>query len=324
MSRANNNTPQTSKNSFRELQQQIEDFRQKRDDLNKKTKDFITKLQTIDTEIDNYLNLAKDDYKKKRDYWNSKVGKLKSKKNEYKEILDKFVDQKKEILKKSKKGKDPKKYVSIKQIDKKIENLERRIEIENLDILEENAMVDEIRDLTIVKQTFLAEQPDNDLGKIERKIQIVKINLNKIYEQLTKWSKRSQDYHSKMLQNYQAVNELREEKKALEEKLIENKKAADAYHEKFLSVMNKRKKESKGYQSNYSSKKPRYNKRPYSARNRALEKLKQEKQKEAEKRDHRMLGQKLDLFSFDEEVGAGLILWHPKGTVLKNVIEELP
>ena len=46
------------------------------------------------------------------------------------------------------------------------------------------------------------------------------------------------------------------------------------------------------------------------------------KQAEAEKRDHRLLGQKLDLFSVDEEVGPGLILWHPKGTILKNTIEE--
>ncbi len=95
MSKANANIPQTSKNSFKELQLQIEEFRQKRDDLNKKTKDFINKLQTIDTEIDNNLNLAKQDYKKKRDYWNNKVKKLKDKKNEYKEILDKFLEEKK-------------------------------------------------------------------------------------------------------------------------------------------------------------------------------------------------------------------------------------
>jgi threonyl-tRNA synthetase len=43
---------------------------------------------------------------------------------------------------------------------------------------------------------------------------------------------------------------------------------------------------------------------------------------EAEKRDHRILGQKLDLFSIDEEVGPGLILWHPKGTILKGIIEN--
>ena len=46
------------------------------------------------------------------------------------------------------------------------------------------------------------------------------------------------------------------------------------------------------------------------------------KQAEAEKRDHRLLGQKLDLFSVDEEVGPGLILWHPKGAMLCQIIED--
>jgi threonyl-tRNA synthetase len=46
------------------------------------------------------------------------------------------------------------------------------------------------------------------------------------------------------------------------------------------------------------------------------------KEKKAEERDHRLLGQKLELFSFDEEVGAGLPLWHPKGAVLRKMIED--
>lgn len=47
-----------------------------------------------------------------------------------------------------------------------------------------------------------------------------------------------------------------------------------------------------------------------------------ERQETAEKRDHRILGQKLELFSFDEEVGAGLPLWHPKGAILRKIIED--
>ena len=43
---------------------------------------------------------------------------------------------------------------------------------------------------------------------------------------------------------------------------------------------------------------------------------------EAEKRDHRILGQKLELFMFDEEVGAGLPLWMPKGAILRHIIEN--
>jgi threonyl-tRNA synthetase len=42
---------------------------------------------------------------------------------------------------------------------------------------------------------------------------------------------------------------------------------------------------------------------------------------EARKRDHRRLGQELDLFSTDQRVGPGLILWHPRGAVIRNEIE---
>jgi len=43
---------------------------------------------------------------------------------------------------------------------------------------------------------------------------------------------------------------------------------------------------------------------------------------EAEKRDHRKLGKKFDLFHIDETVGLGLPLWHPKGAILWRVIED--
>ena len=44
---------------------------------------------------------------------------------------------------------------------------------------------------------------------------------------------------------------------------------------------------------------------------------------EAKKRDHRKLGKQLKLFSFDEEVGPGLPLWHPNGTILIEELESL-
>ena len=43
---------------------------------------------------------------------------------------------------------------------------------------------------------------------------------------------------------------------------------------------------------------------------------------EAKKRDHRKLGKQLDLFSIVEEAGAGLVIWHPKGAMLRYLIEE--
>ena len=47
-----------------------------------------------------------------------------------------------------------------------------------------------------------------------------------------------------------------------------------------------------------------------------------QKEVEAEKRDHRILGQKMELFMFDEEVGQGLPIWLPKGAVLRKIIEN--
>jgi threonyl-tRNA synthetase len=47
-----------------------------------------------------------------------------------------------------------------------------------------------------------------------------------------------------------------------------------------------------------------------------------ERLEEAKRRDHRALGQALDLFSVDQRVGAGLILWHPKGAIVRGEIEQ--
>ena len=43
---------------------------------------------------------------------------------------------------------------------------------------------------------------------------------------------------------------------------------------------------------------------------------------EAERRDHRRLGRELDLFSVHDEIGPGLIVWHPKGGVLRTIVEN--
>ena len=47
-----------------------------------------------------------------------------------------------------------------------------------------------------------------------------------------------------------------------------------------------------------------------------------ERLEEARKRDHRKLGTELDLFSFPQELGSGLAVWHPKGALVRTVIED--
>lgn len=46
------------------------------------------------------------------------------------------------------------------------------------------------------------------------------------------------------------------------------------------------------------------------------------KLEEMKKRDHRKLGRELDLFSIQEEIGPGLVLWHPKGARMRRLIED--
>ncbi|MGA1864863.1 MAG: threonine--tRNA ligase, partial [bacterium] len=46
------------------------------------------------------------------------------------------------------------------------------------------------------------------------------------------------------------------------------------------------------------------------------------KLEEAKKRDHRKLGRELDLFSLSDEVGAGMVIYHPKGALLRMLIED--
>ncbi|NLN63191.1 MAG: threonine--tRNA ligase [Myxococcales bacterium] len=43
---------------------------------------------------------------------------------------------------------------------------------------------------------------------------------------------------------------------------------------------------------------------------------------EAKKRDHRKLGKELSLFSIDEQIGGGLVLWHPRGALVRTILED--
>src|SRR5205823_3390478 len=43
---------------------------------------------------------------------------------------------------------------------------------------------------------------------------------------------------------------------------------------------------------------------------------------EAKRRDHRRVGKDLDLFSIEDEVGGGLVLWHPRGARIRLLVED--
>ena len=284
--------------SFKDLQGKIEDLKQKRDDLNQKTKEYINKLQEIESEIIEALKTAKDKYKPKRDYWNKKVKALKDKKIEYKNLLENFTEEKKKIQKKEKIEDSSKRFGTVKQIERKIENYERMIETETLKMNQENDIIDKIKELEGQKKQLVDEQQNTGLFVIERKIEIVKINLNKIYEQLNKWSKKSQDYHNKIQETYQKANELKEAKKRMEEDLIENKKSADKYHNQYLESISKKSQISKKKRSSYKKKsgggRIKKERKVFDKNQELMDKLKQDKLAVAIEKQK--AGKKLNLF----------------------------
>ncbi len=46
------------------------------------------------------------------------------------------------------------------------------------------------------------------------------------------------------------------------------------------------------------------------------------RREEAVRRDHRRIGREMDLFSIEEDIGPGLVLWHPRGAIIRKVIED--
>jgi hypothetical protein len=98
-----------------------------------------------------------------------------------------------------------------------------------------------------------------------------------------------------MQESYQIINDLKEKKKRIEEELIDNKKSADIFHDKFLGLMNQKKKFSKGKkQYKSSSKKSKKYHNANNQRNEDLEKLKQDKLATA--LEKQKAGKKLNLF----------------------------
>jgi len=51
-------------------------------------------------------------------------------------------------------------------------------------------------------------------------------------------------------------------------------------------------------------------------------KVYKKRMEEAKRRDHRTVGKKLDLFSIQEDAGGGLVFWHPKGAIIRRLVED--
>ncbi len=175
---------------------------------------------------------------------------------------------------------------------------------------------------------FDFEEPisDKDLGKIEQKMRELVKKWNG-FEKKDVSKKEALEQYKKNEYKTELINEFSEEGKDLTTYTagnftdlckgghIENPKE-ELKHFKLLSIAGAY------WRGNEKNKMlTRIYGTAFPTKNELEEYLKQ--QEEAKLRDHRKLGQELDLFFIDEAVGKGLIMWLPKGTIVRNEIEKL-
>jgi len=231
---------------FNSLLQKIEVVKRKRNELNKKVKEYISSFQIIETELVDSFLTARELYNKRWKYCNKKIKTLKKKKIEYEYLLDSLLEEK-EILQNPRtnsKGLELKESVnnSIKQINYKIRNLEKRIKSELLNINEENELIEKISRLNKKKKELILELQRCELYKNQRKIEFIDIKLKINFEQLNKWVIKRRCSHEVLLDLFQKVYKLNNNKKKMERELSDNKRAAEHYFNQFSKTLIRNKK----------------------------------------------------------------------------------
>ena len=237
-----------------DAQKEIKELVHKRNQLNNKIKRYIKSFQMAEYEIYKSLFNAKEYYNKKRSYSAKKIRKLRRKVIEYEDILDFFITERNR-LKKPDLNPNLLNLVkcldnSIKDINYRIKNFNEKITNHILSIEEEIYIIEKISKLAKKKQKRakllselkkikITELQTTDYYKADSRIQLFEAMLKEINRDLMKWSNKRKNYHKKMLALYREAKEFRNFKKEMENKLKENKDAADHYYQHYLEIMNR-------------------------------------------------------------------------------------
>ncbi|MHA1478755.1 MAG: hypothetical protein ACTSPU_11195 [Promethearchaeota archaeon] len=236
-----------------DAQKEIKELGHKRNQLNNKIKRYIKSFQMAEYEIYKSLFNAKEYYNKKRYYSIKKIRKLRRKVIEYEEILD-FLITERNKLKKPNLNRNLLNLIkcldnSIKEINYRIISFNEKIENHILRIEEEVYIVEKISKLekkkqkrakllSEVKKVNITELQSTNYHKVDSRIKLFDAMLKEINRDLIKWSNKRKNYHKKMLDLYREAKEFRKFKKEMENKLKENKDAADHYYQHYLEIMN--------------------------------------------------------------------------------------
>jgi uncharacterized coiled-coil DUF342 family protein len=237
-----------------DAQKEIKELVHKRNQLNHKIKRYIKSFQMAEYEIYKSLFNTKEYYNKKRYYSIKKIRKLRRKVIEYEDILD-FLITERNKLKKPELNRNLLNLIkcfdnSIKEINYRINSFNKKIKNHILRIEEEIYIVEKISKLEKKKQkkvklllelkkVKIIELQSTDYYKANSRIKLFEMWLKEINRDLIKWSNKRKNYHKKMFDLYREAKEFRNFKKEMENKLKENKDAADHYYQHYLEIMNR-------------------------------------------------------------------------------------
>lgn len=236
-----------------DAQKEIKELVNKRNQLNNKIKRYIKSFQMAEYEIYKSLLNTKEYYNKKRYYSSKKIRKLRRKVLEYEEILD-FLITERNKLKKPDLNRNFLNLIkclgnSIKEINYRINSFNNKINNHILRIEEEIYIVEKIsrlekkkqkrvKLLSELKKVKITELQSTNYHKVNSRITLFDAMLKEINRDLIKWFNKRKNYHKKMLDLYREAKEFRNIKKEMENKLKENKDAADHYYQHYLEIMN--------------------------------------------------------------------------------------
>ncbi len=221
----------------------VSELKRLRDNFNNGTRDLINKIKKTQTEISNIRSQAME-YRNKRDTLNKDVQGIKKNKLTTSNNLNDSRTQLKEAKIQARKSNDGNKRkgisVQIGKSKRRIDQLEKRIETEDLELKEENQIVDEIDKLERTLQELLAQNKKSDQFNNQiTEIRNSREELRNLNNTLREKAEESQNYHLLYLDISKEMEDLRSEKRSLQRELNENRYIADVYHQRLIEMSQK-------------------------------------------------------------------------------------
>ncbi|MFW9865541.1 MAG: hypothetical protein ACFFEN_05515 [Candidatus Thorarchaeota archaeon] len=240
-------------NYFNNLQYEIQGLVDSKKELNTALMNFIYEYQLTETKIYTVLFNALIFYKKRRYLYNHQITKLREKQIKYQRQLKSLLIKKKNLtapqLDKNIPISIESKKDYIKEIENKLSDLNKTIEIRVLDIEEENEIVEKIRRLEKSKQVNIQrlieleqkqirEIENSDYYKTHRKIENTEMKLTDVNIDLNRYAYKRLNSHKKVLFLYRKVRDFEKIKIKLENELLENRNVAADSYELVLKLSN--------------------------------------------------------------------------------------